>query len=56
MRRNAFLVSSRAPGSLTAVMKRNDDALSATLTFVLCMGAAFVVGWFLMFALLRERF
>jgi hypothetical protein len=32
-----------------------DEPLPATLRFVLVMGATFLVGWLLMFALLKAR-
>lgn len=34
---------------------REDEPLPATLSFVLVMGAVFVVLWFLMFVLLKSR-
>lgn len=46
------------PGSekaAPAAVPAEDEPLPGTLTFVLVMGAAFAVLWFLMFALLRER-
>lgn len=46
------------PGSEKAVqaaVHTEDEPLPGTLTFVLVMGAAFAVLWFLMFALLHER-
>ena len=33
-----------------------DEPLPATLGFVLTMGVLFAIGWFMMFALLKERF
>lgn len=34
----------------------DDEPLPATMLFVMTMGAAFLIGWLLMFALLKERF
>jgi len=34
----------------------HDEPLPLTLTFVMVMGAAFFVGWILMFVLLKARF
>jgi hypothetical protein len=34
---------------------RKDEPLPTTLAFVLVMGAAIFIGWFAMFALLKER-
>ncbi|MGB8796327.1 MAG: hypothetical protein WCC70_02120 [Candidatus Aquilonibacter sp.] len=34
---------------------RGDTPLPGTLTFVLAMGVAFLIGWFALFVLLAER-
>jgi hypothetical protein len=36
--------------------EQQDEPLPLTLTFVMVMGAAFAVGWILMFVLLKARF
>lgn len=41
--------------AVQAAAHTEDEPLPATLTFVLVMGAVFAVLWFLMFALLHER-